>query len=831
MRRLASALCLFAIVAVVVWLARWRHAQLTVRINIDWLDAKGATVSILLPAHQPSYRLLWAPCGSIRRDPIEFGTAGVVKHSDYDMTVSPLPSERPPIVVVHSPYDGLADLFALIPNIEPPPTRWEVVNKGALIYSGITRPSGSLSAYPLGTPAAASSVISVHDLKQLGGRSSPENEEENMRVLSWATKRLASDIVLYRPGDHHTHLTVVYDPRAPADLLAGPTSNVGQVVIPVFATDPLSIQKIFRQVVSPVVGLAGGWSAHARVELLTEAYVMEFLACDGAQQLAIGFHAETTAQRWTRLAKVVPLSYDVCEGPDATNGAGLDWSQSLCPLLGAEILGDATRPSPGQIMCANWSDKQARDAYDRLLLRGCKTLALAKPCISDIRFGSLDDLQAELVDKQAFFLTAGMRGFLEHCGCTVNQDGGASRRNTLAIRARAVGATILDMGDYVPVTLDMPGAEAAGFASLVDHLYGLGKYDAIVPSFVDLGWRATVGEIRPKGAVPFAASNIDFPSNMDQGRSLVLDRNGVRTLIIGLALGNDGGRDYRMNAQYLKTFQERLARTSVAAEMSAGGYDRIVVLGKVSPALAVVLGMLLPPHSLIVSSDRRCVAPSEWRSKTTASQSTALEASNFALASGTQVHFIDPQAFWCTVLLVPKRGPLGNCKHLLLRLTDAIPEDPLTRAAITSFYQRESNSMDWRVVLPGSAELPSQYVGSDACKSCHQKEYIQWSGTKHASAYKTLLRVQRHYVPNCVVCHVVGMNRPGGMERELLLERKDLQGVGCEMCHGAGGEHMASPRSSNIVKVPPIANCMACHDEAHDAVFSHEKMAEVTHEK
>jgi hypothetical protein len=103
-----------------------------------------------------------------------------------------------------------------------------------------------------------------------------------------------------------------------------------------------------------------------------------------------------------------------------------------------------------------------------------------------------------------------------------------------------------------------------------------------------------------------------------------------------------------------------------------------------------------------------------------------------------------------------------------------------------------------------------KYVGSEACKACHQAEFEAWDESRHAGAYPTLWEHpkskpphNREYDPECVVCHTVGYgyltgfrdNKSGYTDVE---KSKHLLGVGCETCHGPGGLHVEKPNDREI---------------------------------
>jgi hypothetical protein len=151
------------------------------------------------------------------------------------------------------------------------------------------------------------------------------------------------------------------------------------------------------------------------------------------------------------------------------------------------------------------------------------------------------------------------------------------------------------------------------------------------------------------------------------------------------------------------------------------------------------------------------------------------------------------------------------------------------------------------VVLDGTASSqskrnssPYSFVGSRNCRKCHLKVYKSWEKTTMASAYDVLKPGQRVDVKkkagldpkkdytddkSCLPCHTTGYGQTGGFVSAE--KTPDLTGVGCEMCHGAGGEYTKEEHMSlknkmyklrDLVKVglinPPTAGM--CTESCHN---------------
>ena len=128
-------------------------------------------------------------------------------------------------------------------------------------------------------------------------------------------------------------------------------------------------------------------------------------------------------------------------------------------------------------------------------------------------------------------------------------------------------------------------------------------------------------------------------------------------------------------------------------------------------------------------------------------------------------------------------------------------------------------------LLPTSAD----HVGSEACRSCHPAEYATWSANPHASAVATLEAKGEAANADCLRCHTTGFDRPGGFPAgALVADHSDLARVGCESCHGPGGNHVAedAKKLGTIVSLGDKCDscvilqiCGGCHDQANDPGF------------
>ena len=137
-------------------------------------------------------------------------------------------------------------------------------------------------------------------------------------------------------------------------------------------------------------------------------------------------------------------------------------------------------------------------------------------------------------------------------------------------------------------------------------------------------------------------------------------------------------------------------------------------------------------------------------------------------------------------------------------------------------------------VLGESARVKEhEYVGVKKCAMCHSDprkgaQYQQWASTKHAMAWRVLgteravmkaAEVGEYRSPRssnrCRPCNTTAY----GVKKELLSDGVRLEdGIGCERCHGPGGDYeamdvMTSREQSmaNGMIIPGEKLCRQCH--------------------
>ena len=175
-----------------------------------------------------------------------------------------------------------------------------------------------------------------------------------------------------------------------------------------------------------------------------------------------------------------------------------------------------------------------------------------------------------------------------------------------------------------------------------------------------------------------------------------------------------------------------------------------------------------------------------------------------------------------------------------IALTEHVSDDPDVRKLLDDFYHQVATDGQLQTVSyrlfssePFEQDDKNSYIGSQACRECHQKEFTQWSHSSHATAFNTLRTVGREYYPECVTCHVTGSGYESGYQIGNP-DREHLVDVGCETCHGPGKQHVYTPLKENIRGQVPEEVCMECHTSEHSPGFDQlveQVMSEVDHSR
>ena len=120
---------------------------------------------------------------------------------------------------------------------------------------------------------------------------------------------------------------------------------------------------------------------------------------------------------------------------------------------------------------------------------------------------------------------------------------------------------------------------------------------------------------------------------------------------------------------------------------------------------------------------------------------------------------------------------------------------------------------------------PDKYLGAEVCMRCHTEQAEQWKTTPHARAWQTLVDNKKDSAGECVGCHVLGHNKPGGFQTGT--QTPAMTNVQCESCHGMGTKHEAFATTPHKVTE---ATCIQCHNADNDPTWNFSaKLLKVAH--
>ncbi|MEW6067987.1 MAG: cytochrome c family protein [Nitrospirota bacterium] len=120
-----------------------------------------------------------------------------------------------------------------------------------------------------------------------------------------------------------------------------------------------------------------------------------------------------------------------------------------------------------------------------------------------------------------------------------------------------------------------------------------------------------------------------------------------------------------------------------------------------------------------------------------------------------------------------------------------------------------------------------KYVGSDACKDCHEREYDSFMKyAKKSKSYSSIERVKKGLtegeIKGCYVCHTTGYGKPNGF---ISVEKTPhLKDAGCEVCHGPGELHVKTKDIKFIKRRLTTKDCEVCHTSERVIAFRYKPL-------
>ena len=425
--------------------------------------------------------------------------------------------------------------------------------------------------------------------------------------------------------------------------------------------------------------------------------------------------------------------------------------------------------------------------------------------------------------------TGSTQGHLEPCGCFIGQSGGLPRRATAisSIRAQGFSPLLVDLGGILPtkeskmkesvISMTASPNDAVAETLPVNAVHPLDqlrtqkvlesmrllKYEALVPDKTDMNFGEDfVTDTLDRQEFPLLTAN---SKELDGNVEPVLMRTvgDKKVAVLGLSSLLLQDTNFAVLDRLLPEIQKQA--------------DFIVILSNLSPELNRTIAENYQDISAILSHGTG--EPEEIGNVLLTYSGSNGETLGALLLNADDTLGVSAQQ----IALTEEVADDTQIRELLQDFYKQVADDPQLQAGGERLFSHEALEQD---ALSG-------YVGSQACATCHQKEFDQWAHTSHATAFNTLLTVGKQFYPECVSCHVTGFRYETGYQigNE---EKEHLADVGCETCHGPGKQHITTPLTTNVRGEVKQQVCMECHTPSHSPGFEQivaHVMPEVDHSR
>ncbi len=380
-----------------------------------------------------------------------------------------------------------------------------------------------------------------------------------------------------------------------------------------------------------------------------------------------------------------------------------------------------------------------------------------------------------------FVIGGDTKGYLSPCGCTKPMTGGIRRRVT-AVRGLIAGrkAIVLENGGLVS---------------------GAGRQDELKLETLGEAFRA----------MQVTAVNLtSTESGLGAGAVESLARLGKATLVTGSAdPGSLPIQPYVIKDSFLiggvsgraSQIANDLRTTSTAIDLAVGNLCRSAEESQLIPIL-----MLEGPRS---EAQRLATAFPQLR--LIIFQSVG-DPEPVATTVGRTTLVTPGDRSKSVVRLTFRDGSFEG--YGVTHLSPEYADDPTASRAYDRYLDRVTQAQ----LIEKLPRLPSApYVGSASCQSCHSAAFDTWKKTGHAHALRTLEAEKHDRDPDCLRCHVTGLDFESGFVSRPLTP--GLSDVGCESCHGAGADHSSDPGKYPMAKLGQAA-CISCHSKENSPTFN-----------
>jgi len=433
------------------------------------------------------------------------------------------------------------------------------------------------------------------------------------------------------------------------------------------------------------------------------------------------------------------------------------------------------------------------------------------------------------------FITGRQHGYIEPCGCTglANQKGGLARRQTLYRQLKAKGWEVvpIDVGNQVRRL----GPQAAiKFQTTMSAVKAM-DYQAVALGPDDL--RLEIGELfaevaDPDTKTPLVCSNLTiFGMPISDGHKII--NVGHHRVGIAAIIGQAEQRGIRSDDLTFADPVESITRVNKLLEKAKCNISVLLSHASTEETLRIVNSNEQTKSFRIVITAGGADEPAFKPQRIEGTRSDLIQTGKKGMYVGLLGVFADSdEPIRYERVPLDARFPdseemLSSLKAYQGRLKDA--------------YIRDWSELGLKPIAHSSGQ---RFVGSEACKECHEHAYDVWEGSPHFDATKDIVfptersAISRHFDPECLSCHVTGWLPQAFLPYESgytqFEKSKHLHGNGCENCHGPGSRHVAAEKGDGNyseeqrvsflegMKLPLTKaeqHCLQCHDQDNDPNF------------
>jgi 2',3'-cyclic-nucleotide 2'-phosphodiesterase (5'-nucleotidase family) len=392
--------------------------------------------------------------------------------------------------------------------------------------------------------------------------------------------------------------------------------------------------------------------------------------------------------------------------------------------------------------------------------------------------------------------TGNLLAELKPCGCAKEEDqGGIERRMQYLndIRRIQPNLLLLDTGDQFKEPTRQGKLKAETLLIATEKM----RYDAIALGDRDMVYGSKFLKDRPK--IPWIGGNLMIDQFEPIRSKVKLFSNGLKVGVLAVA---DPSLFYKHVG--LNVTDPKIAAMKLITRMNETESPDLIVLlthAKRQAALSYLnmdgVDIVINGH-IFTESDDIDIDPVRKNGK------IFIQSASRGQKMGELRVLVDPE---------------GNksMSHRMVKLDSSVKFDS-EMVKLYGEYNEKVEAMFFKTLAEKrSGRKKSVYGGDALCKTCHSSEHRVWSGSRHGRAYATLRIINKAFDPECLVCHVVGFNLPGGFISEL--DTPELKNVQCEVCHGPGRNHSLVPQAGFGSKASEA--CKQCHVKNHSPRFNY----------